>query len=83
MSRRCRILHWPDDGDLAMPARDQSDGGRVSPSKAKGTTHAPLTPRSRIAAYVGIASLIVVLGLNIRRSRSSSRLYGERILGPR
>ncbi|HOV67787.1 MAG TPA: aromatic aminobenezylarsenical efflux permease ArsG family transporter, partial [Methanoregulaceae archaeon] len=36
----------------------------------------------RIAAYVGIASLIVVLGLNIQAIAQFLQLYGERILGP-
>ncbi len=36
----------------------------------------------RMAAYVGIAALIVVLGLNVQAIAQFLQLYGERLLGP-
>jgi len=36
----------------------------------------------RMAAYVGIAALVVLLGLNVREIAVFLQLYGERLLGP-
>lgn len=36
----------------------------------------------RMAAYVGIAALVVLLGLNVRGIALFLQLYGERLLGP-
>ncbi len=54
----------------------QSEGGRHS------LLVGVLYTLGRMAAYVGIAGLIVLLGLNVQAIAQFLQLYGERLLGP-